>query len=72
MKIILKIGIFILNIIYSILKLFPVQNKITFIKAPFVYGLRGYDIKLALNKMLKIIFFNLKKIILKRIFLIKK
>ena len=32
------------------------ENKITFIKAPFVYGLRGYDIKLALNKMLKIIF----------------
>ena len=31
MKIILKIGIFILNIIYSVLKLFPVQNKITFI-----------------------------------------
>ena len=37
------------------------ENKITFIKAPFVYGLRGCDIKLALNKMLKIIFFNLKK-----------
>ena len=31
MKIIIKIGIFLLNIIYSIFKLFKVKNKITFI-----------------------------------------
>jgi len=37
------------------------ENEITFIEAPFVEGLRGYDIKKALNKMLNIIFTNIKK-----------
>ena len=37
------------------------ENKITFIEATFVEGLRGYDIKKALNKMLNIIFTNIKK-----------
>ena len=48
------------------------ENKISFIEAPFVEGLRGYDIKKALNKMLNIIFTNIKKIISQFILLIKQ
>ena len=49
MKIILKIGVFIFNIIYFFIKLFPVQNKIVFISRQA--NKPSIDFKLLGNKL---------------------
>ena len=38
----------------------PNIKKIYFTKAPLIFGLSNYDIKMAMNKMLEIIFSNVK------------